>query len=111
MDKREKVIKGLTACVDDMCEYCPYYDEEVPACDYFGRCNSKDMYREALELLKEQEAVKPCVAVDTWICSKCGHTLESQFLIDDKENPQVLVHEQYNFCPGCGRAVKWDAAD
>lgn len=63
---------------------------------------------DALELLKEQEPVKPTVSVDTWICSKCGHTLEGQELIDDKENPQVLISEQYNYCPNCGRVVKWD---
>lgn len=62
----------------------------------------------ALELLKEQEPIKPTLSVDTWICSKCGHTLESQELIDDKENPQVLIHEQYQYCPYCGKAVKWD---
>lgn len=62
---------------------------------------------DALALLKEQEPVKPCVAVDTWICPKCGHTLESQHLIDDKDSPCVLVHDRYNFCPNCGRAVKW----
>ena len=62
---------------------------------------------EALEMLKKQEALKPTVSVDTWICSKCGHTLESQELIDDNENPQVLIHEQYNYCPNCGQAVKW----
>lgn len=63
---------------------------------------------EICELLKEQEPVKPTVSVDTWICSKCGHTLENQELIDDKENPQVLIHELYEYCPHCGRAVKWD---
>ena len=62
----------------------------------------------ALELLKEQKTTKPTVSIDTWICSKCGHTLESQELIDDKENPQVLIHEQYEYCPCCGRKVIWD---
>ena len=62
----------------------------------------------AVEALKEQEPIKPTVSVDTWICSKCGHTLESQELIDDKENPQVLIHEQYQYCPNCGRKVKWN---
>lgn len=57
MTDREKVIKGLTACVDDMCDYCPYYDEEVPDCDYYGRCNRIDMNRDALALLKEQAEV------------------------------------------------------
>ena len=63
---------------------------------------------DAIELLKEQEFIKPMVSVDTWICPKCGHTLESQELIDDKENPQVLVHELYEYCPNCGRKVKWE---
>lgn len=69
--------------------------------------NFKDASR-VVEMLKEQEPVKPTISVDTWICSKCGHTLESQELIDDKENPQVLIHEQYQYCPNCGRAVKWE---
>lgn len=68
----------------------------------------KTLLKDALELLKEQEPTKPTVSVDTWICSKCGHTLESQELIDDKENPQVLIHELYQYCPNCGKAVKWD---
>lgn len=66
---------------------------------------------EICDLLKEQEPIKPTVSVDTWTCSKCGHTLESQELIDDKENPQVLIHEQYQYCPNCGREVKWNEAD
>ena len=100
MTAKEKVIAGLKCCLEPgaPCQKCPYYDED---------CTDK-LERDALDLLKEQEPVKPCVATDTWICPKCGHTLESQYLIDDKENPQVLVHEQYNFCPNCGRAVKWD---
>lgn len=64
--------------------------------------------RGIIALLKEQEAIPPTVSVDTWICSKCGHTLESQELINDKENPQVLVHELYKYCPQCGQTVKWE---
>lgn len=67
-----------------------------------------DMIEDAIVLLREQEPVRATVATDTWICSKCGHSLESQDLIDDKENPQVLVHEIYQYCPNCGRAVKWE---
>lgn len=61
-----------------------------------------------IALLKEQEPIKPTINVDTWICSKCGHVLESQELIDDKENAQILVHEQYQYCPECGREIKWE---
>lgn len=107
MIDREKVIKGLKCCsqVSWLCPTvaCPYYRER-------HNC-SLQLKKDAFELLKEQEALKPTVSVDTWICSQCGHTLESQELIDDKENPQVLIHEQYNYCPNCGRAVKWNEAD
>lgn len=65
------------------------------------------MIDDTLALLKEQKPIKPTVAAGAWICSKCGHSLESQDLIEDKENPQVLVHERYQYCPNCGRAVKW----
>lgn len=101
---REKVIKGLECCASldsGVCAVCDWADPEEYEC-------FANLAKAALALLKEQEAVKPCVAVDTWICPKCGHALESQYLIDDKENPQVLVHEQYNFCPNCGKAVKWE---
>ena len=108
MTDREKVMKGLECCAMGL--FCPEY-----ACPYEKDREEKQencialLARDALELLKAQEPIKPTVSVDTWICTKCGHTLESQELIDDKENPQILVHEQYQYCPNCGRAVKWDA--
>jgi len=105
MSDKEKIIKGLECCCSatlyDCEQRCPY--------GYLFKSNRDCMSSLLLDtfaLLKEQEPVKPCVAVDTWICPKCGHTLESQNLIDDKENPQVLVHELYSFCPNCGKAVK-----
>lgn len=94
MPDREKVIEALQYLISGECTDTQFdYLDEIEA---------------AIAMLKEQEPVKPCVATDTWICPKCGHTLESQYLIDDKENPQVLVHERYNFCPNCGRMVKWN---
>lgn len=106
MPDREKVMKGL------QCLSSPYAQDmngrDCENCQYDNASCFLDITADALALLKEQEPVKPTVSVDTWICSKCGHTLESQELIDDKENPQVLVHEMYDYCPQCGRAVKWD---
>lgn len=101
---REKVIKGLEYHMEELgvgktCFECPYFGDNP--CEIL-------LIEDVLELLKEQEPIKPTVSVDTWICSKCGHTLESQELIDDKENPQVLIHEQYQYCPNCGKAVKWE---
>ena len=55
-------------------------------------------------LLKAQEPVEPVMDIDTWKCGNCGHALEHQQLLGDN----VLFHEQYNYCPECGKAVKWE---
>lgn len=103
MPDREKVIKGLTACIDDMCDYCPYYDEEVSDCDYYGRCNRIEMNRDALALLREQKPDEPrCNSGINGVTSKpaqlqrcvCG-TL-------------IVRRGDAHSCPYCGRAVKWD---
>lgn len=103
MPDREMVIKGLECCVTmsdiyPRCEECPYADAE-------GTCaNMNGLHRDALALLEAQEPVKPVVDIDTWKCGNCGHALEHQQLLGDN----VLLHEQYNYCPECGRAVKWE---
>ncbi len=56
----------------------------------------------ALVLLKAQEPVEPILDIDEWKCGNCGHALEHQELLGDN----VLFHEQYNYCPECGRMVK-----
>ena len=95
MIDREKIIEGVQKCAalhqGFACEGCEY-----PG----GDCAIDD----ALALLKAQEAVEPVVDIDTWKCGNCGHTLEHQELLGDN----VLFHEQYNFCPECGRTVKWE---
>lgn len=108
-EKLEKVNHGLDCCLSAKhpipCHECDYYNNT----DYNDVWSCRlSLMRDARELLKAQEPIKPTVSVDTRICGKCGHTLESQELIDDKENPQILVHEQYQYCPNCGRAVKWE---
>ena len=94
----EKVLKGLECCLpphDPNCDLCPYDSIDL-------RCRSK-LHEDVIALLKAQESAKPVVDIDTWKCENCGHTLEHQELLGDN----VLFHEQYNFCPECGRKVKW----
>lgn len=102
-EMREKVIKGLECCTTQgfSCienKKCPYGVQR-----YGSHCVDS-MLRDALALLKAQEPVEPVVDVDTWTCGKCGHTLEHQQLLGDN----VLFHEQYNYCPECGRKAKWE---
>ena len=103
MDDREKVIKGLECCFEYethlsiagglVCEECPYNNN-----NYLGTCTAL-LFRDALELLKEQEPVEAKVMGESkshgswWFaCGACGHAI-------DPED---------NFCRECGRKVKLD---
>ena len=101
MELREKVSFAVSHCLRSndcsICETCPYNK----CADYGCRARLRD---DIIELLKAQEPVKPVVDIDTWKCGNCEHTLEHQELLGDN----VLFHEQYNFCPECGRTVKWE---
>ena len=105
---RDEVIKGMECCEKKICTFkdadeCPYWELCGEYENAFEECTTA-LVKDALALLKAQEAVKPVVDIDTWECGNCGHTLEHQQLLGDN----VLFHEQYNYCPECGRAVKWD---
>ena len=57
----------------------------------------------ALELLKEQEPVKPIAQTDdTFECS-CGAIVGW-----DELDASGIVQTHFNYCPFCGRAVKWE---
>ena len=100
MDKCENVIKGLECCTTQGfgCienKKCPYGVQR-----YGSHCVDS-LLRDALALLKAQEPVEPLrINHDTkWqrdtecICGECGSS---------------FYRLKVNFCPWCGRAVKWD---
>lgn len=102
MTKLEKVIKGLECysewdSIDEYlgnglcpqrCEECPYNDSDVDNCQ-------KSLAKDAIALLKEQEALTPKVSMSgLWYeCPACGRHLTKD--ID-------------HYCARCGRAVKWE---
>lgn len=96
MNKTEKVVNDL-----NVVKLILYNPQMLTAemCIRIGQAITN-----AMSLLREQDAVKPVVDIDTWKCGNCGHTLEYQELLGDN----VLFHEQYNYCPECGKEVKWD---
>ncbi len=93
-EKQEKVIKGLECCVNDLgeCEVCPYDEGKGKlAC-------GKNLYSDALALLKAQEPVKPIVGHNigpTWwyACGECKGDIDT----GDK------------FCRHCGSELKWES--
>lgn len=101
MPNRRKVVTGLKCCTTHPNEYGDCMSEDCP---YKSINCINHLLQDALTLLQAQESVEPVLDIDTWKCGKCGHTLEHQELLGDN----VLFHEQYNYCPECGRAVEWD---
>ena len=98
---RELIMDALNRCepyvIPECCRGCPYEGcwETKEEC-------ITQLHADTYALLKAQEPVKPVLDIDTWRCGNCGHTLENQQLL----GYNVLFHEQYNYCPECGRAVK-----
>lgn len=100
-EKREKVIKGLDCCVNDLgeCKVCPYAEDEEMGKVACG----KNLYSDAIALLEAQEPVKVKIEQDTYpdetpkgfalyYCGNCG---------DD-------IADGQKFCANCGQAVKWE---
>ena len=101
MTDREKVIKGLNCCKTvgkdfPDCHNCPYTVLPGAEC-YTG------MFCDALELLKEQEPVKP-VEHEPYMTALFG----DYRLGYDCGACKELIMYKMNFCPWCGRKVKWD---
>ncbi len=88
MSDREKVIKGLEYCTGNhLCSDCGYYDPNNARCQ-------KDLMRDVLELLKEQNGVPYVFNADgDTVCGVCG----------------CYFDKAYSNCPKCGRKVDWNA--
>lgn len=106
MIDREKVIKGIESCklsvFKCICTDCPYRKEE--------NCDDV-LWRDAIELLKEQEEVEPkqgewiycedASGQDGYKCSECGF-FEPWYY--DFENHNFIT--DYAYCPSCGKPLQ-----
>lgn len=103
MTDREKVLQALQHCPDD-CSDC------YTGGPGFGIACRDQLRRDALALLKEQEAVASGLMQDAkgiWnTCGKCGHILKSAFFNPMEENNTFFYYPK--FCSECGQAVKWN---
>ena len=106
MDKREKVIKGLECCVDEIGishAGCPYYTDGNKNCGG-GEPFPTPLLRDALELLKAQEPAKPYAEYSEHTGTKwlvCGACKQPMIKI----TPNAVYP---NYCPECGREVWWE---
>lgn len=96
MPDREKVIHAIERCtchVPDACRDCGY-DAGHP----YNECVEL-LLKDALELLKEQEAVTPIKA------RQGRNEYYSYFLCPVCKN-DITFHQSY--CEDCGRKMKWE---
>ena len=84
MPDRDKVIK-------EFADYVKYFK---PHC--IGDVEDHEMLKDVLELLKEQEPVKPKYippkSIYSWECGVCAEPFD----------------RIANYCPNCGKPVKWE---
>lgn len=101
---REKVIKGLRCIIDGTvrCESCGY------SIDKHGHHScQQECAKDAIALLKEQEAVEPYMDYDghdVWRCGNCGATI---FHIEQSQADEDWKNYA-KFCRQCGKKVKWE---
>jgi len=109
MPNREKVIKGFECChvmVHDIgqdktsCGICPYKDVQTEEqIDLGGIECIAVLHDDALSLLKEQETTFEKDGHHIR-CTSCGN-----YWCDTDREGNLFPH---NYCPECGRAVKWE---
>lgn len=73
--------------------------------EWYSHSEVQNTAKAAIELLKEQEAVTPYIDIDEAKCPICKVKLTRQELLGDN----VLYEDFFDYCPHCGRKVKWDA--
>ena len=97
---REKVIRALENCTDKIkCRDCPW--EPCEDFDYTHSEYPDGLIKDALELLKAQEPVKP-TRIDRYTRTE-PITFEYKCTIC-----WTGLMRHWVCCPNCGRAVKWD---
>lgn len=93
MIDREKVITGLEHCSNEAdCRGCVYWEQMK------DRSDGCDCMREALALLKEQEA-KPVIVTNAY---------GTRFYHCPKCNRDLYAYIRQRYCSNCGQGVKWE---
>ena len=107
MINRDNVISGLHCRAQDLiidlpdCDKCDYQVQLVNRAE----CDFRRLCKDALELLKEQEAEwiygEDETGVDGWRCSECDFFEPWFYDFDD----DIDFIKRYEHCPKCGRRM------
>ena len=101
MADREKVIKALKLAASLV------WNSNEGQCEIMDSDDALTVahaIRDALELLKDQEPVKPIEqGDDSYVCDNCGEAVGW-----DEMECYGIGKIRCKYCPGCGRMVKWN---
>ena len=95
MIDREKVVRAVETCFDSWIDKHRYKGLDLHEVER--------MKHDALELLQEQEAVEP-----HWRCSTVYMNGTGKIEMMCGNCGISIPLGKPNYCPWCGRAVKWD---
>ena len=104
MAELDKVIEGLKICFGNKnCDGCPYETACKEVADSLTKTDWHcPILDDALELLKKQKPMKPTVH-GTWTD---GFTTYEAYYC--KSCNGLLQKNDWQVCPCCGQAVKWE---
>ena len=111
MTDKEKVINGLE------CHLAITNDSlgtvhSCQDCSYSGELNcSTQLIANALELLKEQDAVEPIRSNESWYCGHCFERVGEMRAYANATGAAGIQKVRHKYCPECGRKVKWNETD
>lgn len=93
-EKREKVLKGLECCSRgfDKCKGCPYHEK------YAGRCVTKGLAPDALELLKNETDAPTSPTYFRLMAIKDELETENKTLKEDVKELRRLTGSLTNLC-------------
>lgn len=103
---REKVIDAFRNCITEpKCKDCPW-----ESCETYHQVFAipKDLALEVMKMLVAQVPIEPIQGNDNdgddiFCCGSCGAVVGDS-LLDASGEYEI----RFNYCPECGRAVKWE---
>ena len=95
----EKVI----SCLNDLEQIMITRQEICPSEELQYWIELQEGLAEAITLLKQRDVITPYIDIDEAKCPDCKVKLTRQELLGE----DVLFEDFFDYCPRCGRKVKW----
>ena len=96
-------MEKVVSCLTDLEQIMITRQEICPRDELQYWIELQEGLAEAITLLKQRDAITPYIDIDEAKCPDCKVKLTRQELLGD----DVLFEDFFDYCPRCGRKVKW----